>query len=147
MAPIVTQVVCNPPGPAVPDLKPGPALGANFSAEWPYPIAYDSVRAAPNNYRLLYEDGKMRLLEVVIRPGETTPMHGHPYSSVLAFNAISGPAGDISETKLDPASPLNGQNAGYGAPPSVLDMKVPTCSTMGPQAPHKIHNAGATPLH
>ena len=58
------------PGPAVPDLKPGPALGANFSAEWPYPIAYDSVRAAPNNYRLLYEDGKMRLLEVVIRPGQ-----------------------------------------------------------------------------
>jgi hypothetical protein len=35
--------------------------------------ANDSLLTAPNNYRLLYEDGHVRLLEVTIRPGETTP--------------------------------------------------------------------------
>jgi hypothetical protein len=130
----------------VKDLVPSPALGPNFSEQWPYPIVYDSIQAAPNNYKLLYEDGKMRLLEVSIRPGETTPMHGNPYPSVLAFNAIGDPA-KISDTKLDPNSPLNGQGAGQGRAPSVDNLKVPTCTTMTPRAPHKIHNGGTALLH
>ena len=53
----------------------------------------------------------------------------------------------MTETRLDPNSPLNGQGAGYGPPPTVFNMKVPTCETMAPEAPHKIHNAGSVPLH
>ncbi len=130
----------------VKDLVPGPTLGPKFSEQWPYPIVYDSIQAAPNNYKLLYEDGKMRLLEVMIRPGETTPIHGSPYPAVLAFNTITNPA-DVTDTKLDPSSPLNGQGAGHGKPPSTHDLKVPTCTTMAPRAPHAIHNGGSAPLH
>jgi len=125
---------------------PGPALGPKFSEQWPYALAYDSIQAAPNNYKLLYEDGKIRLLEVMIRPGETTPMHGSPYPSVLAFNAITNPA-DVTDKPLDPSSPLNGQGAGHGRPPSTHNLKVPTCMTTAPRAPHSIHNGGAAPLH
>jgi hypothetical protein len=131
----------------VADLVRGPALGPNFSEEWPYPIGYDSVQAAPNNYQLLYEDGKIRLLEVMIRPGETTPMHGDPYPSVVSFNSPSGDPSTVTDTKLDPESPLNGQSAGHAPPPSVNNMKFPICMTTAPQAPHKIHNAGTAPLH
>jgi len=88
----------------------------------------------------------MRLLEVTVRPGETTPMHGSPYPAVLAFNAIYNPA-DITEKTLDPSSPLNGQGAGHGGPPKVYNLKVPTCVTTAPRAPYTIHNAGAAPLH
>ena len=28
-----------------------------------------------------------------------------------------------------------------------MNMKVPTCTTMAPQAPHAIHNGGTAPLH
>jgi hypothetical protein len=70
----------------VPNLPLGPALGPNVSEQWPYSWLYDSVLAAPNNYRLRYEDGHVRLLEVSVRPGEATPLHGHPYASVLAFD-------------------------------------------------------------
>jgi hypothetical protein len=122
------------------------ASGPNFSEQWAYPIAYDSIQAAPNNYKLLFEDAKMRLLEVTVRPGETTPMHGSPYSSVLAFNTIENPA-DITDTKLDPDSPLNGQGAGHAGPPTRYDLKVPTCMTTAPRAPHAIHNGGTVPLH
>jgi hypothetical protein len=131
----------------VPDLVRGPTLGKNFSEKWPYPIAYDSISAAPNNYSLLFEDGHLRVLEVTVRPGETTPMHGHPYPAVIAYDSISGDPGQVTETMLDPASSLNGQGAGVAPPPHFMGMKVPTCKTMAPQAPHKIHNSGTVPVH
>jgi hypothetical protein len=79
--------------------------------KWPYPMAYVSIQAAANNYRLLFENEKVRLVEVTVRPGETTPIHGHPYPSVLAFNSIIGNPADVTDQKLDAASPLNGQGA------------------------------------
>ena len=131
----------------VKELVPGPGLGANFSENWPYPIAYDEIMAAPNNYRQLFNDGHLRLIEVTVRTGETTPMAGTPYPSVSTFYAISGDPSQVTDVKLDPDSSLNGQGAGYGPPPTVMNMKVPTCMTMGPQAPHAIHNGGTVPLH
>jgi hypothetical protein len=130
----------------VADLARGPALGPKVSDRWPYPLVYDSIQAAPNNFRLLYEDGKIRLIEVFIRPGETTPMHGYLYPAVLAFNTTTNPS-QVTETNLDPDSPLNGQGSGFGRAPNVHNMKVPTCMTTAPRAPHKIHNAGTAPLH
>jgi len=95
------------------------------------------VLAAPDNYRLLYEDGHVRLLEVSVRPGETTPIHGHPYPSVLAF--------DVAE--VDARALLELQGAGHAPAPSVFQMTAPTCATVGPQAPHSIENKGDIPLH
>lgn len=128
-------------------LIPGLPLDPRVSGEWPYSRLYDSVLAAPGNYRLLYEDGHVRLLEVIVRPGETTPLHGHPYASVLAFDAPPPDPRDVVETKLDPNSPMNGEGAGHGPAPDVLNMTAPTCATFGPQAPHSIQNKGDTPLH
>jgi len=128
------------------NLTPGPALGPHLSEQWPYSRLCDAVLAAPDDYQMLYEDGHVRLLEVTVRPGETTPTHGHPYASVLAFDTVPDPR-EIVDTKLDPNSPLNGQGAGHGPAPSVFNMSVPTCTTVGPQAPHSILNKGDVPLH
>jgi mannose-6-phosphate isomerase-like protein (cupin superfamily) len=130
-----------------PHVSPGPAMGPNVSEQWPYSRTYDSVLAAPDNYRTLYEDGHVRLIEVSIRPGETTPIHGHPYASVLAFDAVAADPRQVIDTKLDPDDPRNGQGAGHGAAPSVLNMTAPTCTTMGPQAPHSIQNQSDVPVH
>ena len=132
---------------AIPNLKPGPALGPNLSPEWPYSRLYDAILAAPDDYRLLFEDGHVRLLEVTVRPGETTPMHGHPYASVLAYDAVPAGPRDVIDTKLDPRSRLSSQGAGHAPPPSVLNMTAPTCATTGPEAPHSIQNKSDTPLH
>ena len=130
----------------VKELVPGPGLGPNFSQQWPYPIAYDEIAAAPNNYRQLFNDGHLRLIEVTVRPGETTPMHGDPYPAVLAFNTTTDPS-LVTDTNLDPDSTMNGQGSGYGRAPNVHNMKVPTCMTTAPRAPHKVHNAGNAALH
>ncbi|MGA2985800.1 MAG: hypothetical protein ABSG32_18485 [Terriglobia bacterium] len=63
------------------------------------------------------------------------------------FPAVAPDPSNMGDTKLYPNSPLNEQGAGYGPPPSVLNMTVPTCTTMGPQAPHSIQNKGDVPLH
>ena len=133
-------------GKSVGKLPPESRQESKPQGNWPYSLAYDSVVAAPNNYRLLYEDGHVRLLEVAVRPGETTPMHGHPYVAVLAYNAVLDPK-SVHELQLVSKSPLEGIGAGHGPAPSVMDMKVPTCTTTAEQAPHAIHNSGAAPLH
>jgi hypothetical protein len=131
----------------VKDVVSGPALGPKFSADWPYPIAYDEINAAPNNYKLLFENNKLRLLEVFIRPGETTPMHGTPYSYIMAFNSVTLNSPDVTDKKLDAASALNGQGAGVAGPPKTHNLTEPTCMTMAARAPHAIHNGGTVPLH
>src|SRR5258708_39559242 len=88
----------------------------------------------------------MRVLEVTIRPGETTPMHGHPYPAALAYNSVPD-LKLITETRQDPKSPLDGQTGGLGPPPKTQNLKVPVCQTMNLQSPHKIHNGTTALLH
>jgi hypothetical protein len=114
-------------------VKPA-ADAAKFSDAWPFPIALD-YKAAPNNYKLLYEDDHIRLIEVTVRPGETSSVAGNPYPAVLALDSIPGGA------PID----LNGQDGGSGpAPPNFT---APSCETSAPQPPHAIHNAGTAPIH
>lgn len=128
----------------------GDDFGSHWKEWYPWmlkpanPAAYsllitDSISAAPDNYRLLYEDQHVRLLEVTVRPGETTRPHSNPYASVLALNTV------IDEKSIVDA---HGPAPGHAPAPSVFDMKVPTCTTMAAQkAPHTIHNNGTIPLH
>ncbi len=146
-----------------------PKVGAPFSKEFPYPIALDSYKAAPNNHQLRYEDSHIRFLEVTIRPGERENLHGHPYPSVFA-NDNAGVMPDVvyaphrdaglgaglkagapgtenipSDIAYDPSSPMNGQNQGHGPPPK--GRMWPVCSTMGPQAPHQAFDGRSFPAH
>src|ERR1700674_3723089 len=110
---------------------------------WPYADAYDSVMAVREVYHTRYEDEHVRLVEVAYFPGVHSNMHGHPWPSVLASDS-STPMGIVNVT-LDPDSPLNGQGGGHAPPPQ--GMQYPTCSTLGPQAPHAVTNNDTFPLH
>ena len=120
-----------------------PANAPKLSDAWPFPRAYDSIVAAPNNYKLLFEDDHVRLVEVTLRPGETEPTHGDPYPAVLALDAISGTT--PTDTFADRKSSLNGQGAKLAGPPPQFTS--PSCSTTPPRAPHSMHNGGTTPIH
>jgi len=116
------------------------------------PMTPDSVLAAPNNYKLLYEDAHVRLLEVTVRPGETTPSHASPYPSVLAFNNITVDPKDIAEMLTVAITTDKKYMQDHPAPtqgpaPNVFNMNVPTCTTMAPELPHMIRNNSTIPLH
>ena len=50
---------------------------------WPWPPAMDALLAAPGSHRLVLENDRVRVLEVVIEPGEREPEHTHQAPSVM----------------------------------------------------------------
>ena len=60
----------------------------------------DALVAAPDHHRVLLENEHVRVLDTKVRPGETTPIHVHPWPSVLYVLSWSDfvrydPAGNV----------------------------------------------------
>jgi hypothetical protein len=109
---------------------------------FPYPDSMDSVRAAPGQHWLRYEDDHVRFLEVIYRAGEIgDAFHGHPNPSVFARDSVAGKATDEN---FDPAAKTT-MLTGRG--PARPGMEYPTCTTATPQAPHHPHNVDTFPIH
>jgi quercetin dioxygenase-like cupin family protein len=65
----------------------------------------DVMTAAPNAYGLLMENDKVRVMEVVLKPGQKAPMHDHPNNHVVyvindAKFKLSFPDGKSAEFEL-----------------------------------------------
>lgn len=56
-------------------------LAARDDASWD--PALDAVAAAPDSHRVLLDNAHVRVLEVIIRPGEREPAHTHRWPSVM----------------------------------------------------------------
>ena len=66
--------------------------------------ALDAVVAAPKNHKVLFENDNLRVLEVILEPGEEEPVHHHRWPSVFVLDAVKGPIDDMAPdgTKLPP---------------------------------------------
>ena len=49
----------------------------------PWPASLDAMIAAPEHHEVLLENDQVRVLNTRIGPGEETPLHIHPWPSVL----------------------------------------------------------------
>lgn len=47
---------------------------------------YDALHAAPNVYKLLMENDRVRVFDARFKPGEKAAMHTHPDHIVYVFN-------------------------------------------------------------
>ena len=56
---------------------------------WRWPPEMDAIQAAPHSHKMLFENGDVRVLEVIIPPGEREPVHTHCTPSVMI---VDGPA-------------------------------------------------------
>ena len=63
-------------------------------AEWDPSL--DAVIAAPNNHKVLFENERLRVLEVILEPDEEEPTHHHRWPSVFVFDQVKGPIHDIA---------------------------------------------------
>ena len=65
----------------------------------------DAVTVAPDNYKTIFENDRVRLLEYRGKPGDKTEMHSHP--DVLAYTLTDGdfkftlPNGQSMEIELN----------------------------------------------
>ena len=48
-----------------------------MSAE-PWPTELDGLIAAPDHHTVLFENDAVRVIETIVRSGDTTPIHTHP---------------------------------------------------------------------
>lgn len=65
-------------------------------------IAQDPIKVAPDVYKVLLENDRVRVLEVRIKPGQKAAMHEHPASVEYFFNDAKAkftPAGGKSQTR------------------------------------------------
>ena len=53
------------------------------STNWKWADSLDAVKAAPNSHKIIFENDKIRILEVILEPHGFEPMHTHSYPSVM----------------------------------------------------------------
>ncbi len=62
---------------------------------WPWADSLDAVKAAPHSHKVLFENDKIRILEVTVEPYAFEPIHTHRFPSVMF-----GPDNDTSQFKV-----------------------------------------------
>lgn len=53
------------------------------TTKWQWADSLDAVKAAPQNHKVIFENDKIRILEVILKPYEFEQMHTHRFPSVM----------------------------------------------------------------
>ena len=67
-----------------------PAAEKRTAPTWPYPDSLDALVAAPKFHWVLFENDRVRVLEVTVPPHVRKPLHTHRWPSVL-YRELSCP--------------------------------------------------------
>lgn len=110
-----------------------PLLGQDKAADQ---ASYDAIGAAPDNHKVVFENEKVRVLEVVIKPGEKEPFHEHPMFSVM--DIVTGARLRITEATLQNRKLVTGKTIEVGK-----DNFQPPPLWMPPQGLHSAENVGS----
>jgi hypothetical protein len=105
--------------------------GGADSPAWPWPQELDALTAATKHHTRLFENERVRVLDVQIGPGEIVPVHTHRWPSVIYMQAGSHFIRRDGEGKVL----LDSCKAGP-AP------KLPLTVWCGPLPPHSVENVG-----
>ena len=54
-------------------------------------LALDAVVAAPKHHKVIFENERLRVLEVALEPNDEEPIHHHRWPSVFVFDQVQGP--------------------------------------------------------
>jgi hypothetical protein len=106
------------------------------TAECLWPAPQDAVQAAPQNHRVMFENDKVRVLDVTVAPHTKEPIHAHCWASVLYVTEAGkyvdhGPDGKVLFDSRSLATPP----------------KLPMVIYKDPEAPHAVENLDDKPLH
>ena len=84
-------------------------------------MAEDAAKVAPHVYKVVFENERARVLEVRMKPGESTAMHTHPDYVVYLLSdgkvRFTSPSGETGEVEL-PAGAAMWREAEEHATPS-----------------------------
>lgn len=96
---------------------------------WRWPDSLDAIVAAPDSHRVVFENDRTRVLEVLIEPGRREPTHTHHWPSVMLVDRparIRYYTGDTL-TYTSPEQPAPAESG-------------PRMSWLDPEGPHSVEN-------
>jgi hypothetical protein len=104
--------------------------------------ALDAVVAAPANHKVIFENEKLRVLEVLLLPGEEEPVHHHRWHSIFVLDQVQGPIHDMSPdgTQLPPNRDVMKALQAWDGQGSLV-------VHMAPQPAGRVLNASGKPVH
>jgi hypothetical protein len=115
--------------------QPKTSNHAAITEPWPWPDTLDALGAAPKHHRLVYENERVRVLEVRIGPGQIVPLHTHRWAGVLYLQGWS------EHVRRDEAGKAIFDSRDAGSPP-----RIPSVVWCEPLPPHSVENVGAAEL-
>ena len=96
----------------------------------------DAIQAAPRNHRVVFENDKVRVLDVIVPPHTKENVHAHCWPSVLYITAAGKYIDYDANGKV-----LFDSRSLAAAPP------LPMTIWKDPEAPHAVENLDDKPLH
>lgn len=102
--------------------------------DWSWPPEMDAVLAAPESHKILFDNEEVRVLEVIIPPGEREPEHTHRMPSVMI---VDRPA----MIRYYQSSALV-----FSSPPDV-SARAAVGQWMEPEGPHSVENIDTSLYH
>jgi hypothetical protein len=104
---------------------------SGVSEAWLWPDSMDALSAAPGFHCLLFENERVRVLEVRIGPGQFVPVHTHRWPSAVYVRSGS------DFLRRDGEGKLLFDSRTMGPLPAT-----PTVQWIGPLPPHSVENIG-----
>lgn len=104
--------------------------------------ALDAVAAAPANHKVLFENDRLRVLEVTLEPDEEEPTHHHRWPSVFVLDQVQGPVHDVAPDGTP-------QPPNRDVMQALQDWDGQGCLVvrMAPQPPGRVFNASGKTVH
>ena len=109
---------------------------------WRWADSLDAVKAAPHSHKVLFENDKIRILEVTLEPYAFEPMHTHRFPSVMfgsdkdtsQFDVVYYPFGyDTTQQVYFAKDSIKQHQGGQSNEPNVGNF-------MKPEGPHRVKN-------
>lgn len=109
-------------------------------SDWPWPRSLDAVAAAPDSHHVLLENERVRVVEVVVRPGEKEPVHTHRWPSVMMVDRAARIRYYDADDNVAHESPERGES-------DTAEQSTPETEWMEPEGPHAVENVDTIPYH
>ena len=97
---------------------------------------FDAMVKAPDHHSILLDNGKVRVLDTRVEPGQRTPVHAHEWPAALYVLSWS------DFVRYDPEGNVVVDSRGFPSKPAAG-----SALWGGPIGPHYVENVGSTLLH
>lgn len=140
--------LCRYLGPAKIPMAETPSIPPTDSiapAAWAWPDSLDAVSAAPSSHKIVYEDAQMRILEVLLPPHSTEPIHTHEHKSLMWFAQASPMTYYVYDRAQNGDFEIRDSIQIPQLPPEALNNAGKAGDFMEPEGPHAVKNTGDEP--